>query len=36
MLFMSYVIFLQPLRNNSLNAIKVINWSVINRIKSGA
>ncbi|MCK7163185.1 hypothetical protein [Enterobacter cloacae] len=36
MLFMSYVIFLQPLRNNSLNAIKVINCSVINHSKSGA
>ncbi len=36
MLFMSYVIFLQPLRNNSLNGIKVINRSVINHIKRGA
>ncbi len=35
MLFMSYVIFLQPLRNNDLNAIKVINRGVINHIKSG-
>lgn len=34
MLFMSYVIFLQPLRNNSLNAFKVIKWGCINRIKS--
>lgn len=35
MLFMSYVIFLQPLRNNDLNAIKDINRAAINRIKCG-